>query len=213
MRFSLSAQNLLSRSEGGRGLQVLACCSKRLLLQLRCLIKCLEAGVEGRLVHPIPWHGEFAAYILNTTFLPADGSIKLWDLRNLKQSLAAADGLPCSYHNTQVGERLHGTAHPFARVRMLRKDLLQEMEGTTLITHCAYDRERVQQLNPRAVLLLAAPTPPQCCFSPDEKQVLTGTSAEGKDSSGALVVLSADTLDKVGEVDVDGSAVSMQVSL
>lgn len=52
---------------------------------------------------------------------------------------------------------------------------------------------------------------PQCCYSPDEKYVLTGTSAEGKDSSGALVVLSADSLDKLGEVAVDGSAVAVQV--
>lgn len=42
--------------------------------------------------------------------------------------------------------------------------------------------------------------------------MLTGTSAEGKDSVGALVVLSADTLQKVGEVDVDGSAVAVQAS-
>jgi len=51
----------------------------------------------------------------------------------------------------------------------------------------------------------------QCCYSPDEKYVLTGTSAEGKDSSGSLVVLSADSLEKVGEVAVDGSAVAVQV--
>lgn len=51
----------------------------------------------------------------------------------------------------------------------------------------------------------------QCCYSPDEKLVLTGTSAEGKDSSGALVVLSADTLERLGEIAVDGSAVAVQV--
>lgn len=82
---------------------------------------------------------------------PADGTLKLWDLRKLKGGpLATADGLPCSYSMTQ------------------------------------------------------------CCFSPDEDKVLTGTSAEGKDAAGALVVLSADTLTKLGETAVEGSAVAVQ---
>ena len=51
----------------------------------------------------------------------------------------------------------------------------------------------------------------QCCYSPDEKYVLTGTSAERKEDQGAVVVLSADTLEKVGEVAVEGSAVAVQV--
>ncbi len=51
----------------------------------------------------------------------------------------------------------------------------------------------------------------QCCYSPDEKFVLTGTSAETKDSSGKLVVLRADDLQRVGEVEVDGSAVAVHV--
>ncbi len=51
----------------------------------------------------------------------------------------------------------------------------------------------------------------QACYSPDEKFVLTGTSAEGKDSSGSLVVLDAQTLEKQGEIAVDGSAVAVQV--
>lgn len=85
---------------------------------------------------------------------PADGTLKLWDLRKLKGGpLATADGLPCSYSMTQ------------------------------------------------------------CCFSPDEDRVLTGTSAEGKDAAGSLVVLAADSLAKLGEVEVDGSAVAVQVRL
>lgn len=51
----------------------------------------------------------------------------------------------------------------------------------------------------------------QCCYSPDEKLVLTGTSAEAKDSTGSLVVLSAASLEMLGEVAVDGSAVAVQV--
>lgn len=50
----------------------------------------------------------------------------------------------------------------------------------------------------------------QCCYSPDEKLVITGTSAESKDSSGAIVVLKADTLERLAEVAVDGSAVAVQ---
>lgn len=52
----------------------------------------------------------------------------------------------------------------------------------------------------------------QACYSPDEKFVLTGTSAEGKDSSGSLIVLDAQTLEKQGEIAVDGSAVAVQAS-
>jgi hypothetical protein len=52
----------------------------------------------------------------------------------------------------------------------------------------------------------------QCCYSPDEKYVLTGTSALGKDSTGSLVVLKGDTLERVGEVEVEGSAIAVQVS-
>ena len=40
---------------------------------------------------------------------------------------------------------------------------------------------------------------------------MTGTSAHSKDSSGSLVVLAAESLEKVGEVAVEGSAVAVQV--
>lgn len=59
----------------------------------------------------------------------------------------------------------------------------------------------------------AVPCLLQCCFSPDEKFVLTGTSAEGKDSNGSVVVLSADSLERLGEMGVDGSAVAVQVQM
>ena len=56
-----------------------------------------------------------------------------------------------------------------------------------------------------------APAAAQCCWSPDEKLVLTGTSARAKDSAGSVAVLDGETLEHVGEIGVEGSAVAVQV--
>jgi hypothetical protein len=53
----------------------------------------------------------------------------------------------------------------------------------------------------------------QCCYSPDEAYVVTGTSAEAKDRNGSLVVLDGASLEKRAEVAVNGSAVAVQVGL
>lgn len=132
----------------------------------------------------------------HTLLLGADGSLKLWDLRKFKAPLATADNLPCNYRMTQV-----------RRQRAAQKRNVWWVHFSDLAL-------------PRPLAAGCADVPPcclpcyavQCCFSPDDKFVLTGTSAEGKDSSGALVVLDSQSLEKLGEVAVDGSAVAVQAS-
>lgn len=135
------------------------------------------------------WRGRWLNGKLSSS--AADGSLKLWDLRKFKTPLCTADDLPCNYSMTQV--RVQGRAHPCS--------------GNKRPRHLNYSRFSML----RAVLSLDPSHFLQACYSPDEKFVLTGTSAEGKDSSGSLVVLDAQTLEKQGEIAVDGSAVAVQV--
>lgn len=118
-------------------------------------------------------------------WLAADGTLKLWDLRKFKAPVRQAGDLPSNYGSTQV-----------------RAGCVFPSDVQTL--HCTFSNPALSLLC-RVVL--------QCCYSPDEKFVLTGTSAEGKDSNGSVVVLSADSLERVGEIGVEGSAVAVQVGV
>lgn len=85
LRFSMSAQSMLSRSEGGRvaGSCVCSCADMNMLL--------LHAQAVDLLV---------LAPLLQTP--SADGTLKLWDLRKFKAPVAEADGLSSNYSMTQV---------------------------------------------------------------------------------------------------------------
>jgi hypothetical protein len=50
---------------------------------------------------------QFVLSMLMPACLPADGTLKLWDLRKFKTPVQQADDLPCNYATTQVG------GHPY----------------------------------------------------------------------------------------------------
>ncbi|KAL4433682.1 hypothetical protein ABPG75_000123 [Micractinium tetrahymenae] len=153
-----------------------------------------------------------------------DGTIQLWDVRGKFGHSAAVGLVPVpkaqqplfgkqtwTYSSApgQIARNAHAAGSDITCVRfsLSVQNLLSRGEDGSIKL---WDLRKFKQPLRTADGLTCNYHNTQCCFSPDEKQVLTGTSAEGKDSSGALVVLSADTLEKVGEVEVDGSAVSVQ---
>ena len=101
---------------------------------------------------------------------PADGSLKVWDLRRFKIPLHQVDGLACSVATTQV-----------LLVPML------------------------------TVLGVAVCSPAHMLFVEASCSILTGTSAHSKASGGSIVVFSAEALEQLGTVPVEGSAVAIQV--
>ncbi|PRW20712.1 WD repeat-containing 70 [Chlorella sorokiniana] len=154
----------------------------------------------------------------------ADGTIQLWDVKGKFGHSAAVGLVPVpkpqqalftkqtwTYATApgQVVRNAHSAGSDITCVRF-------SLNGQHLLSRSEDGSLKLWDLRKFKTPLCTADDLPcnysmtQACYSPDEKFVLTGTSAEGKDSSGSLVMLDAQTLEKQGEIAVDGSAVAVQ---
>lgn len=151
-----------------------------------------------------------------------DGTLQLWDVRG-KFGLSAAVGVVAApkaqavakqqwTYVSRTGQLVREAHAPCTEVTCLK---FSQLDGHALLSRGADETLKIWDIRQFKHPMAVAEGLPtlfgntQCCFSPDEKLVLTGIGPREKDGCGALAVFDRTDLSLVRSLGVNGSCVAV----
>ena len=152
-----------------------------------------------------------------------DGTVQLWDVRGkfghsaaigiVPQPKAQAIQKQTWSYVSRSGQLLKGAHEPNSDITCLKFSRIDG--GKTLISRGAdgtlklWDIRKFKQPLAVAHNLASGYQTTECCFSPDEKLILTGIGIEQKGDTGSLAILDRQNLNMIRRLGVRGSAVAV----